>query len=76
MYAEAAAEARAVSDSPPTRATTAGRLVRDATGGDLKDNITITVIGVRQADGSIKAAVIQIGSGAPSSGLSNQSTSQ
>jgi hypothetical protein len=43
---------------------------------DLKDNITITVIGVRQADGSIKASVIQIGSGAPSSGLSNQSTSQ
>ena len=43
---------------------------------DLKDNITITVIGVRQADGSIKATTIQIGGGAPSSGLSNQSTSQ
>jgi hypothetical protein len=28
---------------------------------DLKDNITITVIGVRQADGSIKATTIQIG---------------
>jgi hypothetical protein len=28
---------------------------------DLKDNITISVIGVRQADGSIKATTIQIG---------------
>ena len=28
---------------------------------DLKDNITITVIGTRQADGSIKATTIQIG---------------
>jgi hypothetical protein len=28
---------------------------------DLKDNLTITVIGVRQADGSIKATTIQIG---------------
>jgi hypothetical protein len=28
---------------------------------DLKDNTTITVIGVRQADGSIKATTIQIG---------------
>ena len=43
---------------------------------DLKDNITITVIGVRQADGSIKATTIQIGGGVPSSALSNQSTSQ
>ena len=31
---------------------------------DLKDNLTITVIGVRQADGSIKATTIQIGNGA------------
>jgi hypothetical protein len=28
---------------------------------DLKDNMTISVIGVRQADGSIKATTIQIG---------------
>jgi hypothetical protein len=28
---------------------------------DLKDNLTITVIGTRQADGSIKATTIQIG---------------
>jgi len=43
---------------------------------DLKDTITITVIGTRQADGSIKAATIQIGSAAPSNGFSNQATSQ
>jgi hypothetical protein len=43
---------------------------------DLKDNITVTIIGTRQADGSILATTIQIGSGAPPSGLSNQSTSQ
>jgi hypothetical protein len=30
---------------------------------DLKDNITITLIGTRQADGSIKATTIQIGGG-------------
>jgi hypothetical protein len=42
---------------------------------DLKDSITVTIIGTRQADGSIKATTIQIGGGAPS-GLSNQSTSQ
>ncbi|HET7418844.1 MAG TPA: hypothetical protein VFL27_00520 [Candidatus Dormibacteraeota bacterium] len=42
---------------------------------DLKDNVTVTIIGTRQADGSIKATTIQIGSGAPN-GLSNQSTSQ
>lgn len=30
---------------------------------DLKDNITITVIGTRQADGSIKATTIQVGGG-------------
>jgi len=30
---------------------------------DLKDNVTITVIGTRQADGSIKATTIQIGGG-------------
>jgi hypothetical protein len=42
---------------------------------DLKDNITVTIIGTRQADGSIKATTIQIGSGAPN-GFSNQSTSQ
>jgi hypothetical protein len=28
---------------------------------DLKDNMTITIIGTRQADGSIKATQIQIG---------------
>ncbi len=43
---------------------------------DLKDTITITLIGTRQADGSIKAATIQIGSTAPSNGFSNQATSQ
>jgi hypothetical protein len=31
---------------------------------DLKDDITITVVGTRQADGSIKATVIQIGGAA------------
>ena len=30
---------------------------------DLKDNITVTIVGTRQADGSIKANQIQIGSG-------------
>jgi hypothetical protein len=40
---------------------------------DLKDNITVTIIGSRQADGSIKATTIQIGS---PSGFSNQATSQ
>jgi hypothetical protein len=29
--------------------------------GDLKDNLTVTIIGTRQADGSIKATAIQIG---------------
>ena len=29
--------------------------------GDLKDNITVTIVGTRQADGSIKATTIQIG---------------
>ena len=43
---------------------------------DLKDTITITVVGTRQADGSIKATTIQIGSAAPSNGFSNQATSQ
>lgn len=43
---------------------------------DLKDNVTITVIGVRQPDGSIKATTIQIGGAGPGSGFSNQSTSQ
>ena len=42
---------------------------------DLKDNITVTIIGTRQADGSIKATTIQIGVASPN-GLSNQSTSQ
>ncbi len=41
---------------------------------DLKNNITVTVIGTRQADGSIQATTIQIGS--TPSGLSNQPTSQ
>ena len=31
------------------------------TTSDLKDNMTITIIGTRQADGSIKATAIQIG---------------
>jgi len=30
---------------------------------DLKDNITVTISGTRQADGSIKATTIQIGGG-------------
>lgn len=29
--------------------------------GDLQDNITVTIIGTRQPDGSIKASTIQIG---------------
>jgi hypothetical protein len=31
------------------------------TASDLKDNMTVTIIGTRQADGSIKATAIQIG---------------
>lgn len=31
--------------------------------GDLRDNLTVTVVGTRQADGSIKATQIQIGNG-------------
>lgn len=31
------------------------------TTGDLQDNITVTIVGTRQADGSIKATTIQIG---------------
>jgi hypothetical protein len=31
------------------------------TTSDLKDNMTVTIIGTRQADGSIKATAIQIG---------------
>ena len=31
------------------------------TTSDLQDNITVTIIGTRQADGSIKASAIQIG---------------
>ena len=45
------------------------------TTGDLKDNLTVTIIGTRQADGSIKATTIQIG-GATPNGFSNQATSQ
>ena len=30
---------------------------------DLKDNLTVTIVGTRQADGSIKATTIQIGGG-------------
>ena len=30
---------------------------------DLKDNLTVTIVGTRQADGSIKATQIQIGTG-------------
>jgi hypothetical protein len=29
--------------------------------GDLKDNLTVTIVGTRQADGTIKATTIQIG---------------
>ena len=43
---------------------------------DLKDNITVTIMGTRQADGSILATTIQIGAGSAPSGLSNQPTSQ
>lgn len=32
--------------------------------GDLKDTITVTVVGTRQADGSLKATTITIGGGA------------
>jgi hypothetical protein len=42
---------------------------------DLRDTITVTIIGTRQADGSIKATTIQIG-GATPNGFSNQATSQ
>lgn len=42
---------------------------------DLRDSITVTIIGTRQADGSIKATTIQIG-GATPNGFSNQATSQ
>jgi hypothetical protein len=35
---------------------------------DLKDNITVTIIGTRQADGSIKATTIQIGTAGPNTG--------
>ncbi len=30
---------------------------------DLQDNLTVTIVGTRQADGSIKATTIQIGNG-------------
>ena len=30
---------------------------------DLKDNMTVTIVGTRQADGSLKATTIQIGGG-------------
>ena len=30
---------------------------------DLQDNLTVTIIGTRQADGSVKATTIQIGNG-------------
>ena len=42
---------------------------------DLRDSITVTIIGTRQADGSIKATTIQIGGASPN-GFSNQATSQ
>ena len=42
---------------------------------DLRDTITVTIIGTRQADGSIKATTIQIGGASPN-GFSNQATSQ
>jgi len=38
---------------------------------DLQDNMTITVIGTRQADGSIKATTIQIGGGLGRGGFGN-----
>jgi len=39
------------------------QISRQASGttSDLKDNLTVTIIGTRQADGSIKATAIQIG---------------
>jgi len=39
------------------------QISRQASGAtsDLKDNLTVTIIGTRQADGSIKATAIQIG---------------
>jgi hypothetical protein len=39
------------------------QISRTVTGttSDLKDNMTVTIIGTRQADGSIKATAIQIG---------------
>ncbi len=43
---------------------------------DLKDNVTVTIAGTRQPDGSIKATTIQIGGGQAPSGFSNQDTSQ
>jgi hypothetical protein len=43
---------------------------------DLQDNMTITVIGTRQADGSIKATTIQIGGGAGRGGFGNPGGAQ
>jgi len=39
------------------------QISRQASGttSDLNDNLTVTIIGTRQADGSIKATAIQIG---------------
>ena len=36
---------------------------------DLQDNLTVTIIGTRQADGSIKATQIQIGNGIGAGGF-------
>ena len=42
---------------------------------DLQDNLTITVIGTRQADGSVKATTIQIGAGFGGRGFGNPGAS-
>jgi hypothetical protein len=46
------------------------------TTADLQDNLTITAIGTRQADGSIKATTIQIGNGGLGRGFGNPGGAQ
>ncbi len=41
---------------------------------DLRDNMTVTIIGTRQADGSIKATQIQIGNGTGAGGFGGRGT--
>jgi hypothetical protein len=43
---------------------------------ELQDNMTITVIGTRQADGSIKATTIQIGGGLGRGGFGGNPAAQ